>query len=277
MRHLVAILAVTAFAAAAMGQNTATKPVSAPRAMEQAPAADQPDSTGLYNAALLDLGATARGSGAAFNKDWPPDNTMVRDKYDGGTIFDKGGSLKGGRVDIRLLIPVDIKAIEVVGLDYHGTRQPKAIDIFVEGKLVEHADLADAPGQVQRIELEAHGQNVGILVTDEYPVRPQPEGGKPLDYGGWLRLRVLTTTNVAEKMKPPAQYDVKASPANLVPTGASAAEGKVEVVGQPRMTQGHPCTLWDDGGHRALQGDAEDQPGTPGPIGRAQEQRWISG
>ena len=56
---------------------------------------------------------------------------------------------------------------------------------------------------------------------------------------------MLTTTNVAEKMKTPAQYDVKASPANLAPTSGSAAEGKVEVVGQPRMTQGHPCTLWD--------------------------------
>ena len=56
---------------------------------------------------------------------------------------------------------------------------------------------------------------------------------------------MLTTTNVAQKMKPPAQYDVKASPANLVPTNGSLAEGKVEVVGQPRMTQGHPCTLWD--------------------------------
>ena len=71
----------------------------------------------------------------------------MRDKYNGGTIFDKAGSLKGGRVDIRLLIPVDIKAVEVVGLDYHGTRQPKAMDIFVEGKLVEHADLPDAPGK----------------------------------------------------------------------------------------------------------------------------------
>ena len=239
MRHLVAVLALAGLAAAAMGQTTATKPASAPRAMEQAPAADQPDSTGLYNAALLELGATAKGTGGAFNKDWPPDNTMVRDQYNGGTIFDKAGSLKGCRVDIRLLIPVDIKAIEVAGLDYHGTRQPKAIDIFVERKLVAHADLAEAPGQVQRIGLEAHGQNVGILVTDEYPPRP-------LDYGGWLRLRVLTTTNVAEKMKTPAQYDVKASPENLVPTGGSAAEGKVEVVGQPRMTQGHPCTLWDE-------------------------------
>ncbi|MGD1000252.1 MAG: heparinase II/III family protein [Candidatus Brocadiia bacterium] len=239
MRHLVAILALAGLAAMATAQTTATKPKGAPRPMEQAPAADQPDSTGLYNAALLELGATAKGSGAAFNRDWPPDNMLVRDMYSGGTIFDKSGSLKGGRVDIRLLIPVDIKAIEVVGLDYHGTRQPKAIDIFVEGKRVGHADLADAPGQIQRIELEAHGQNVGILVTDEYPPRP-------LDYGGWMRLRVLTTTNVAEKMKTPAQYDVKASPSNLVPTGGSAAEGKVQVVGQPRMTQGHPCTLWDN-------------------------------
>jgi hypothetical protein len=243
MRRLVAILALAGLAAAATAQNTATKPTLAPRPMEQAPDADQADSSGLYNAALLELGATARGTGAAFNRDWPPDNTLVRDQYNGGTIFDKSGTLKGGRVDIRLLIPVDIKAIEVVGLDYHGTRQPKAIDIFVEGSPVHHADLADAPGQVQRIELEAHGRNVGILVTDEYPVRSTPEGG--LNYGGWLRLRVLTTTNVAEKMKPPAQYDVKPAPANLVPTDGSLAEGEVEVVGRPRMTQGHPCTLWD--------------------------------
>ncbi|MGO8702403.1 MAG: heparinase II/III family protein [Candidatus Brocadiia bacterium] len=238
MRRLLTILALAGLTAVATAQNTITKSSAVVRPAEQAPAADRPDSTGLYNAALLELGATARGSGAVFNRDWPPDNALEPGLWNGGTIFDKSGSLKGGRVDIRLLIPVDIKAIEVVGLDYHGTRQPKAISIFVEGKLVKDVDLQDAPGQVQRIELEARGQNVGILVTDDYT--------NPVDYGGWLRLRVLTTTNVAEKMKPPAQYDVKASPANLVPTGASAAEDKVEVVGQPRMTQGHPCTLWDE-------------------------------
>ena len=146
MRQLAVILAVAGLAAAATAQNAPTKAVSAPRPMEQGPAADQPDSTGLYNAALLELGATARGTGAYFNKDWPPDNTLVRDKYNGGTIFDKAGSLKGGRVDIRLLIPVDIKAVEVVGLDYHGTRQPKAMDIFVEGKRIEHADLGGRSG-----------------------------------------------------------------------------------------------------------------------------------
>jgi hypothetical protein len=222
----------------------ATRPTSAPRAVGQTPGAGQPDSTGLYNAALLELGATARGSGVPFNKDWPADNALVRGLGGGGTL--SGAPLKGGRVDIRLLIPVEIKAIEVVPLDYGGTQQPKAIEIFVEGKLVKHADLEDAPGQVQRIGLEAQGQNVGILVTEEYPARPQPEGGKPLNYGGWSRLRVLTTTNVAEKMKPPAQYDVKASPANLVPTSGSVVEAKTEVIGQPRMTQGHPCTLWDN-------------------------------
>ena len=236
MRRLVTILALAGLTAVAAAQNTATQSRAVVRPVEQAPAADQPDSTGLYNAALLKLGATARGSGAYFNKDWPPDNALGGGV---GTIFDKGGTLKGGRVDIRLLIPVDIKAIEVVGLDYHGTRQPKAVSIFVEGKRIKDVDLQDAPGKVQRIELDARGQNVGILVTDEYPPRP-------LDYGGWAQLRVLTTTNVAEKMKPPAQYDVKASPANLEPTNGNLAEGKVEVVGRPRRTQGHPCTLWDN-------------------------------
>ena len=238
MRHLVAVLALAGLTAVATAQNSATRSKSVVRADEQAPAADRPDSTGLYNAALLDLGATARGSGGYFNPGWPADNALMSGLWNGGTMFDKGGSLKGCRVDIRLLIPVDIKAIEVVGLDYHGTRQPKSISVFVEGKQVKDVDLESAPGKVQRFDLEARGQNVGIVVTDEYPPRP-------LDYGGWLRVRVLTPTNVAEKMKPPAQYDVKASPANLVPTIGNMAESKVEVIGQPRMTQGHPCTLWD--------------------------------
>ena len=157
MRNLVAILALAGLTAVATAQNTVTKSKAVVRPAEQAVAADRADSTGLYNAALLELGATAKGSGAFFNKDWPPDNTLETGLWNGGTIFDKSGTLKGGRVDIRLLIPVDIKAIEVVGLDYHGTRQPKAIEIFVEGKLVRHADLEDAPGQVQRIALEARG------------------------------------------------------------------------------------------------------------------------
>ena len=34
------------------------------------------------------------------------------------------------------------------------------------------------------------------------------------------------------------------NPANIAPTPATRA-GTVEVYGQPRMTKGHPCTVWD--------------------------------
>jgi hypothetical protein len=244
MRHFVAILVLAGLATIATAQDAGTRGKAIVRPAEQSPAADKPDSTGLYNAALLELGATARGSGGPFNKDWPPNDTLGPGT-DGGTLI--GEPMTGARVDIRLIVPVDIKAIEVLPLDWHFTRQPKSIDIYVDDKRVKQADLEEKPGQAQRIACEARGQNVGIVIAGEYPIRTQPDGKPGLPYGGWARLRVLTTTNVAAKMKPPpAQYDVKLSPADISPTTGTAAEGKVEVFGQPRVTRGHPCTLWDN-------------------------------
>ncbi len=40
-------------------------------------------------------------------------------------------------------------------------------------------------------------------------------------------------------------YEPQMLPANIAPTPATSGGGVVEVVGQPRMTKGHPCTLWD--------------------------------
>jgi len=41
------------------------------------------------------------------------------------------------------------------------------------------------------------------------------------------------------------QYQAVVLPANIAPTAATTYKGKVEVVGQPRISKGHPCTLWD--------------------------------
>jgi len=202
-----------------------------------------PDESGLYNVAQTSLGATAKGTGSPFNKDWPANNAIGPEGRRAGTIF--GGPLKGGRVDIRLVIAVDIQAIEVVGLDYHGTMVPKAIDIFIDGKLTKHADLPETPGKPYRIPVAGRGQTVGILVTEDYPVRTLPDGKKGPHWGGWERIRVLSTTDVAALMKPPDAYQVRAAAENIAPTSGAMAEGKPEVFGQPRMTKGHPCTLWD--------------------------------
>jgi len=198
---------------------------------------------GLHNAALLELGATAKGSGAPFNKDWPPNNALSRRGR--GTIF--GGPLKGGRVDIRLVMPVEVRAVEVTGLDYHGTMQPKAIDIFVDNTKVKHAELPETPGKPVRVELgrTVTGQVVGILVTADYPIRTLPNGKKGPHWGGWRRLAVLSPTDVAAMMKDVDQYDVPVDANAIAPTAGAAAEGKVEVVGRPRKTAGHPCTIWD--------------------------------
>ena len=218
--------------------------VEAANAKAKGAQAADPRTDGLYNVSLIELGATAKGSGVPINKDWPPNNTLQAGTGRGGTMM--GHPLKGGRVDIHLIMPVDIKGLELIALDYGGTLQPKAIDIFVDGQMVKHAELEEKPGQPINIPLDAKGQNVGVLVTDEYPPRTLPDGKKGPNYGGWSRLRVLSTTNVADLMKPVDNYEVPLLPDNIQPTtGSQAAGGKIEVVGQPRETKGHPCTLWD--------------------------------
>ena len=168
MRHLVAVLALAGLAAAAMGQTTATKPASAPRAMEQAPAADQPDSTGLYNAALLELGATARGTGGAFNKDWPADDTMVTRTYNGGTMFDKPARSRAAAWISAWSSPWISRPSRSRGwiTTARGSPRPSTFSSSASWSRTRTCPtLRDSPAH----RVDAHGQNVGILVTDEYP------------------------------------------------------------------------------------------------------------
>jgi hypothetical protein len=41
------------------------------------------------------------------------------------------------------------------------------------------------------------------------------------------------------------EYNVPCLPENIAPTAATEPNGQVEVFGKPRMSEGHPCTLWD--------------------------------
>ena len=41
-------------------------------------------------------------------------------------------------------------------------------------------------------------------------------------------------------------YGVPLLPADIAPTSTGASGSPIQVVGQPRMTKGHPCTIWDN-------------------------------
>ena len=197
---------------------------------------------GLYNVAVTTLGATAKGSGANFNKDWPAIGTL-NPGQGGGTIFNP---FKGARIDIRLVIPVEIKAVEIVGLDYNGTKQVSGVDIYIEDKLVTHAELPEQPGKPFRVAVEGKGQHVSIVGTGEHPIRTMPDGKKGPDWGGFARIRIYSPTNVAEMMKSPAAYQAATIAAAIAaPSGSAAGTGEVAVTGEPRQTKGHPCTIWD--------------------------------
>src|ERR1043165_4856842 len=100
----------------------------------------------LYDVAQGNLGATARGSVAKFNKDWPASRALNTKK--GGTIF---SPFESGTIDVRLVMPVEIKAVEITGLNYGNTRQVNGVDIYIDGKKVTSAALPDDPGKPARI------------------------------------------------------------------------------------------------------------------------------
>jgi len=116
--------------------------------------------------ATTTLGAAAKGSGAHFNRDWPAINALKPGQR-GGTIFDP---FEGATIDIRLVMPVDIRGVELVGFDYHGTQQVSGVDIYIEGKKVEHADLAEMPGQPIHIPVEGFGQQIRLVGTGSHPI-----------------------------------------------------------------------------------------------------------
>jgi hypothetical protein len=67
-----------------------------------------------------------------------------------------------------------------------------------------------------------------------------------MDYGGWSRLRVMTSTDVASMLKTVDNYAVTADATNVAGTSGSTETGeKVKVYGTPREAKGHPNTLWD--------------------------------
>lgn len=196
----------------------------------------------LYDAARPELGATAKGSNSAFNRDWPAGRALAVTK--GGTIFNP---FEGAAIDVRLVIAVPIAAIELTGLDYASTRQVSGVDVFIDDKKVTSATLPDAPGQPTRIAIPGSpvSQRIRIVATGGHPNRTDKNGKKGPDWGGFGKIAVLSPLDLSEKLKPVENYLVTGSPAFITATTQSRAKPEVSVYGEPRQAQGHPRTLWD--------------------------------
>lgn len=133
----------------------------------------------LYNVAEAKLGATAKGTGSNFNKDWLPQKCLGEGRGV-GTIFDP---FPGATIDIRLVIPLEIEALELQGLDYRGTRLPKGVDIFIEGEKVASGELSDKPGEFTRIPAKGFGQDIRIVVTSAHELITLKDGKKGPPWG----------------------------------------------------------------------------------------------
>jgi hypothetical protein len=196
----------------------------------------------LFDAALPELGATAKGSKAKFNKDWPAQNALSADKRT-GSIFDP---IEGGVIDIRLVMPVEIKAIDIAAFNYRNNRTANGVTVYFEGKQVAESDLPDEPGKVTRIPAVGKGQHVQLVFKGAHPVRKDAKTGKEgPNWGGIGKIAVMTSTDLSQELKHVDNYQVETSPAFIASTTQSAEKPKVEVFGQPRKATSHPKTLWD--------------------------------
>lgn len=205
---------------------------------------DQPPK-GLHSVALSTLGATAQGMGAPWNKDWPARHTLLPGHGRPlGALF--GAPMTGAELHIRLVIPVDIKGIELFPLDYRGVRQISRAEIYIEDEKVATVDLAHNPGKGQYFPVEGHGQHVMVKVTGEHPPETKADGSQGPTWGGWNRVRVYSTTDVEAQMAPPTAYQVAdPNPDFIAPTSGTLMGGVPEVRDRPRVAEGHPRTLWD--------------------------------
>jgi hypothetical protein len=197
----------------------------------------------LYDAALPELGATAKGTNSNFNRDWPAGRALGVARGS-GTIF---SPFEGATIDVRLVIPVEIAAVELTGLDYNGTRQVSGVDVFIDDKKITTAALPDTPGQPTRIALPGSpvSQRIRLVTTGGHPNRTLKNGKPGPDWGGFAKIAVLTPRDLSEQLKPVDNYVVAGSPDFIAATTQSRAKPRVEVFGEPRQAQGHPRTLWD--------------------------------
>lgn len=58
-------------------------------------------------------------------------------------------------------------------------------------------------------------------------------------------ILVLTVALAGSARAQSPTYTPQMNPANIAPTAATSAGSTVQVAGEPRVTKGHPCTLWD--------------------------------
>ena len=199
----------------------------------------------LFNVAQTSLGAMAVTIGAPCNKDWPGLRAIPKEdprNMRGGTLF--GAPMDGGTLVISLIAPCAIERVDLMQLDYHGTMCVKKAEIAVDGKVVKTVDLEERPGKYQEIPIKAKGTTVSIKCISTYPKRKLPDGKEGPAYGGWARVRVMSTTDVAALIVAPKEYSVAPIANAVMPTG-TGSRGAVEVHGKPRMSKGHPCTTWD--------------------------------
>jgi len=199
----------------------------------------------LYNVAQTTLGATASVDGGPWNGAWPANNTIPKEnpKFLGGGAL-CGYPMSGGRLTVNLLTPCDIERIDLMQLDYHGTLVAKSVEIAVDGKVVKTLDLEEKPGKYQEIPLKTKGLQVSVKCLSTYPQRKLPNGTLGPNYGGWSRVRVMSTTDLSAMINAPKDYSVTAVSNAVMETGATA-KGLAKVVGRPRVSKGHPCTTWD--------------------------------
>ncbi|HRU07314.1 MAG TPA: hypothetical protein P5137_16230, partial [Candidatus Brocadiia bacterium] len=128
-------LVLAAFAISVSAQRAPRAPAAPP---EPSPAA------GLHSVGTTALGATAKGGGVPCNKDWPAINAL-REGTNGGALF--GAPMTGAELEIRLAVPMDIRGIELFPLNYRGTRQIAAADIYLDGEKVASVELPRALGK----------------------------------------------------------------------------------------------------------------------------------
>jgi hypothetical protein len=192
------------------------------------------------NAALDQYGAQIELTCKAptpLNTRWNKPHDMLRASKPAGPLID---DLASGRVTLKFPVKYHVLRVGIVQGDYKGGfAKAKDCVLAAPDHPEQKVALANKPGEVQLFDYKAETDRIELAIQSLHA----PDAGDA-KYGSFNQIQVLVEEDLTKIFCAPAGYP-RDLPTFVMVTPNLDLQQAAKVIGEPRKTAGHPCTIWD--------------------------------
>lgn len=176
-----------------------------------------------------------------LNDKWHKPIEMIKAERPAGPIIH---DLPSAVMTVKLPVKMTVQRVGILSADYKGG-MAMAKDIVIEapGHEPKKATLTQETKEVQFFDYAARTDTVVVKVTSIYPPKDE-KTDQNRKYGTINQVQVIVEESLDELFAIPESY-VSGLPTYVMRTPNLDPMAKVEVIGEPRVAEGHPCTIWD--------------------------------